>query len=100
MTYEKKDYEFLQKGFAHEENESTAASIKVGIENGRLEYFLLVIDYLEENNIPYQQLPMRYDIKVKDMTIRTDMKVIFDSGKKLYQYNYIKIIKRIEDETK
>ena len=99
MIYDKKNYEELKKGFPHEPNESTAASIKIGIENGRMQSFLSVIDYLEENKIPYEQINMSYSIKVKDMTIRPDMQVRFDAGrKKLYQYNYAKIIKRINNE--
>lgn len=99
MIYNKQNYDELLKGFPHEPNESTAACIKTGIENGRMEYFCEMINYLEENKIPYEQIKMSYSIKVKDMTIRPDMKVRFDAGKKkLYQYNYSKIIKRINNE--
>lgn len=95
MKYCKDSYEMLFQGYPPEDNESFSASFKRGMQNNRMHQFIEVIDYLEKEGVSYEQVKGSFDIKVKDFTLQPNMKIRFDVGGKLYQYNYNKVIKRI-----
>lgn len=88
----------LFQGYPPEDNESFSASFKRDMQNNRMHQFLEVINYLEKEGINYEQLKGGFDIKVKDFALQPNMKIKFDGSKKLYQYNYDKVINRINRE--
>lgn len=95
MKYCKDLYEMLFQGYPPEDNESFSATMKRDMKNNRMHQFLEVIDYLEKENIPYEQIEGSFDIEVKDFVLQSNMKVKFDGNTKFYQYNYNKVIERI-----
>jgi len=95
MKYCKDSYEILCQGYPPEDDESFSAMMKQQLKNSRMQAFAQVIDYLEDQGISYGQIKGGFDIKVKDMILKPNMKVMFDGSKKLYQYNYDKVIKRV-----
>lgn len=87
----------LWQGYAPNKDESFSAGMKRQLQNSRMQELTRVINYLENMHINYEQIKGGFDIKVKDMIIQPNMKVKFDGSKKLYQYNYDKVIKRISN---
>ena len=90
MIYNKQCYDNLRKGFPMDDDFSFSKTMKVDMENNRMEMLADVIDYLEENKIKYENV--NYDVVFNDFTIQPNMKVFFNGSKKGYQYNYQKCI--------
>lgn len=95
MKYNKEYYNMLRKGIPLTEGCSFSKSMREDMQNNRMRMFTDVIDYLEENNIEYEQVSGTSDIRIKDdVTLSTNMRVVFSISRKSYQYNYEKIIRR------
>ena len=60
----------------------------------RIDYFLSLKNWLNDEKIEFENHD--YFIKVKDMVIEFDLKVIFSSGRKKYQYNIDQLKQRIK----
>lgn len=67
---------------------------KESVLSSRLEDFIILKDWLKEEKIEFENHD--YFIKVKDMIIEFDLKVIFSSGRKKYQYNIDQLKSRIK----
>jgi len=99
MEYRKVDYDILRRGFTSDEGYSFSRAMKDDMQNNRMDMFADVIDYLEENEIEYEQVKGNFNIYIKkDFTLTSSMHVIFDTSRKSYQYNYQKIIERINKQ--
>jgi len=59
----------------------------------RTDDFLLLKEWLKSEKIEFENHD--YFIKVKDLVIEFDLKVIFSSGRKKYQYNIDQLKQRI-----
>ena len=67
---------------------------KESVLSSRLEDFIILKDWLKGEKIEFENHD--YFIKVKDMVIEFDLKVIFSSGRKKYQYNIDQLKSRIK----
>lgn len=59
----------------------------------RTDDFLLLKEWLKSENIEFENHD--YFIKVKDLVIEFDLKVIFSTGRKKYQYNIDQLKQRV-----